>query len=124
MIVGIGVDLVDVERIEDIIYRWLDRFLKRVFTLNEIRYCNNKKDPAQRFATRFAAKQAFIKALLPKGVVGIDYRDVEIDQRDARPAVNMSGPVKNYAEELDVKNVHLMVSHDGSYAVANVVIEA
>lgn len=124
MILGIGVDLVDVRRMEAIIFRWQERFLRRVFTEKEIRYCNNKKNPAQRFATRYAAKEAFIKALFPKGAEGISLMDVEIDQKESRPSVNLFGKVEKYAREAGVKKIHLMVSHDGNYGVANVVLEA
>ncbi len=123
MILGIGVDLVDVQRIEGVIFRWEEKILKRLFTDDEIKYCNNKKNPAQRFASRFAAKQAFIKALYPKSADGINYQDIEIDQHSERPGVNMHGAVKKRADSLGVENVHLMVSHDGNYAVANVILE-
>lgn len=123
MIIGIGVDLVDVTRFESIIFRWQHRFLKRVFTDNEIKYCNTKKHPAQRFATRFAAKEAFIKALFPRGQKGVSLKDIEIDQRENRPVVNLSGSVKDEAEKRNIKDVHLMVSHDGDYGIANVVLE-
>jgi len=123
MIIGIGVDLVDVRRFETMIFRWQQRFLRRVFTDNEIRYCNTKKHPAQRFATRYAAKEAFIKALFPRGQKGIRLRDIEIDQHENRPVVNLSGAVKKLAREQKIKDVHLMVSHDGDYGIANVVLE-
>lgn len=123
MIIGIGVDLVDVKRFESIIFRWQHRFLKRIYTDKEIRYCNTKKHPAQRFATRFAAKEAFIKALFPKGIAGIRWRDIEIDQQGDRPMVNLSGEVKRLADQQQIQKIHLMVSHDGDYGVANVVIE-
>jgi len=124
MIVGIGVDLVDVSRVEAIIFRWQDRFLRRIFTEKEIRYCNNKKNPAQRFATRYAAKESVIKALFPKGQHGINMLDVEIDQKESRPFVNLYGQVKKFAKEAGVKKIHLMVSHDGNYGIANVVLES
>jgi holo-[acyl-carrier protein] synthase len=124
MILGLGVDLVDVRRVEAIIFRWQQRFLKRIFTDIEIRYCNNKKNPAQRFATRFAAKEAFIKALFPKGQEGISYRDIEIDQKNSRPIVNLYGMVKKSAEDMGVKKIHVMLSHDGNYGIANVILEA
>lgn len=123
MIIGIGVDLVDVRRFETVIYRWQQRFLRRVFTDKEIKYCNTRKHPAQRFATRFAAKEAFIKALFPRGQRGIRLKDIEIDQRESRPVVNLNGTVKELAREHDIKDVHLMVSHDGDYGIANVVLE-
>lgn len=124
MILGIGVDLVDVRRMEAVIFRWQEKFLRRVFTEKEIHYCNNKKNPAQRFATRFAAKEAFIKALFPKGAEGIALTNVEIDQKESRPVVNMYGKVQKYATEVGVKKIHLMVSHDGNYGIANVVLES
>ncbi len=124
MILGIGVDLVDVNRIEAIIYRWQERFLKRVFTDVEIRYCNNKKNPAQRFATRFAAKEAFIKALFPKNQEGIRYRDIEIGQRNNRPVINLYGTVKDAATRMGVTRTHVMLSHDGNYSIANVILES
>ena len=123
MIIGIGVDLVDVQRFESIIYRWKDKFLKRVFTDKEIKYCNNKKNPAQRFATRFAAKEAFIKALFSKTHKGVRFTEIEIDQEEDRPIVNLYGYAKDYADKKNIKNTHLMVSHDGEYGIANVVLE-
>ena len=123
MILGIGVDIVDVRRIERIVVRWQDRFLRRVFTDNEIRYCNNKKNPAQRFATRFAAKEAFIKALFPKGAERIDYREIEVGEKDRRPVINLFGAVKQQADKMAIQNVHIMLSHDGNYGIANVVLE-
>lgn len=124
MILGIGVDLIDVRRMEAVIFRWQERFLKRIFTKREIHYCNNKKNPAQRFATRYAAKEALIKALFPKGVEGISMRDVEIDQKEGRPFVNLYGKINQFAEEQGMKKIHLMVSHDGDYGVANVILES
>lgn len=123
MIIGIGVDLVDVRRFESIIFRWQHRFLKRVFTDNEIRYCNTKKHPAQRFATRFAAKQAFIKALFPKYQGGISFADIEVSEKDSRPVVILSGCVKELADQNNISRIHLMLSHDGDYGIANVVLE-
>jgi holo-[acyl-carrier protein] synthase len=107
MIIGIGVDLIDVRRFESIIFRWQHKFLKRIFTDKEIKYCNTKKHPAQRFATRYAAKEAFVKALFPRGQKGVSLKDIE----------------KELAKERDIKDVHLMVSHDGDYGIANVVLE-
>lgn len=123
MIIGIGVDLVDVRRIENMIYRWQHRFLRRIFTDSEIKYCNTRKNPAQRFATRFAAKQAFVKALLPKGEEGINFREIEIDQHEDRPVVNLKGKMNSSADAAKISSCHLMVSHDGNYAIANVVLE-
>jgi holo-[acyl-carrier protein] synthase len=124
MIIGIGIDLVDVARFESIIFRWRDRFLRRVFTDCEIKYCNNKKNPAQRFATRYAAKEAFIKALFPRGQKGVRLTDVEIDQKDSRPVINLYGRLPEFAKNAGVKNTHLMLSHDGNYGIANVILES
>jgi len=123
MIIGMGIDLVDVSRIESIIFRWHERFLKRVFTDTEIKYCNNKKNPAQRFATRFAAKEAFIKALYPKQQEGVRFQDIEIDQEAGRPIINLYGKVKDAAKQSGVNKIHVMLSHDGDYGIANVILE-
>lgn len=122
MIIGIGVDIVDVARMERVIFRWQEKFLTRVFTGEEIRYCNNRKDPAQRFATRFAAKAALIKALFEKSDLP-DYSEIEVGQEANRPAVRLSGRAEQVAKQLGVQKIHLMVSHDGNYGVANVVLE-
>lgn len=125
MILGIGIDIVDVRRMEGIIFRWQEKFLRRIFTDLEIRYCNNKKNPAQRFATRYAAKEAYIKALYPKGTEGISFLDIEIsDEKGKRPAINLYGRVKLDADAIKAKNTFLMISHDGNYGIANVVLEA
>ncbi len=123
MIIGIGVDLVDVRRLENMIFRWKERFLKRVFTDREIKYCNTKKHPAQRFATRFAAKQAYIKALFSRDQKGIRFSDIEIDQKDDRPVINTYGKVAELVAQRKIDNVHLMISHDGNYGIANIVLE-
>lgn len=123
MIIGMGIDLVDVRRMEGVIFRWQERFLKRIFTDKEIRYCNNKKNPAQRFATRYAAKEAFIKAMYPKGEEGINYHDIEIDEKDRRPVINFYHKVKEHVDKRNIKNILVMLSHDGNYGIANVILE-
>lgn len=123
MIAGIGIDLVDVRRFEGIIFRWQERFLRRLFTDKEIRYCNNKKHPAQRFATRYAAKEAVIKALYPKGQQGVSFQDIEIDQIERRPVVHLYNESKHHAEAMGVKKIFVMLSHDGNYGIAQVILE-
>lgn len=123
MILGIGIDLVDVRRMEGIIFRWQERFLRRVFTNKEISYCNNKKNPAQRFATRYAAKEAVAKALYPKGAEGFSLQEIEIDEKEHRPIVNLYDRTKARAEQLGVKKIFVMISHDGNYGVAQVILE-
>jgi len=123
MIMGMGVDIIDVRRFESIIFRWRERFLRRVFTEKEIHYCNTKKHPAQRFATRYAAKQAFMKALVPRGEKSITLKEIEIDQKDGRPSVNLYGNAKSIADKKNIGALHIMLSHDGDYGVANVIIE-
>lgn len=124
MILAIGVDIVDARRIEQAIVRWQESFIRRLFTDNEIRYCNNKKDPAHRFATRFAAKEALIKSLFPKSEHGTSHKEIEISEKDGRPFVNLTGDAKKQADKMGVKKIHLMLSHDGNYGVANVVLES
>ncbi len=123
MIIGIGIDLVEVRRVERIIFRWQDRFLRRIFTDQEIRKCNNKKNPAQRFATRYAAKEAVVKALYPKDTAGIRLIDIEIGEKDNRPIVKLYNDIEKHAQEIGVGKIFVMLSHDGNYGIAQVVVE-
>jgi len=112
---GIGVDIVKKDRISFLIERYGDRFLKKVFSRDEIAYCMNKKERAECFAGRFAAKEAFIKA--KGGVEGLILRKVEIlnDVR-GRPYFRV------YGKEYPPNKIALSISHEKDYAIAVCVI--
>jgi holo-[acyl-carrier protein] synthase len=124
MIYGIGIDIVDVKRIEGAIGKWGQKFIERVYTVREAEYCLSKAYPFQSFAVRFAAKEAFIKAFKTDRPVA--FRDIEtvIEGNTGRPTIRLSGKVKDVFDEL-LKDgaVHLSLSHDNSMGAAFVVIE-
>src|SRR2546427_795619 len=83
---GIGVDLVNIPRMRDVIDRWRDRFLQRVFTEAEIAYCRARRDPVPHFAARFAAKEAGLKALGTGVRLGVSWRELEVRRERGQAA--------------------------------------
>ena len=125
MIVGIGVDIISVERIRGIVQRQGDRFLQRVYTDEEVAYCRRSAHPEQRFASRFAAKEAVLKALGVGWRRGTTFRDVRVSNNDlGAPSVQLSGRTLEISRELGVRKVLISLSHDEKYAVAQAVAEA
>ena len=91
-VVGIGVDLVRISRMREVLDRWQERFLARVFTEQEIAYCRRRRDPVPHFAARFAAKEAGLKALGTGLRLGISWRELEVQrERGAAPRLVLSG---------------------------------
>ena len=117
--VSVGVDIVEVGRVKAAIDRWGARFLDRVFTRAEIAYCRSKVREAESFAVRFAAKEAFAKAL-KIGKVAI-WREVEVVRSEGpRPTVLLHGGAKSM---LGSRQVDLSLSHAATHAIAVVLIE-
>ena len=124
MIYGVGIDMVEVSRIENALERWGDRFLRRVFTQSEIEYCYNKARPAARFALRFAAKEAFSKALGLGFRKGLSLQQIEVVRGpDGRPDLSLHSRAKELCEQCGIKKSFLSLSDDGLYAVSVVVLE-
>ncbi len=125
MIYGIGVDLVKVARIEGVLERYGDRFLDRVFTEREIAYCRGKAWAASALAMRFAAKEAFSKALgvgLRKG--GIRWREVEVIPNPlGKPEIFVSGRAAQLCDTVGIANMHLSLTDEDSRALAVVILE-
>ena len=126
MIYGIGVDLVKVDRLARVMDRYGERFLKRVFTDREIAYCLTRpRQGVYQFAQRFAAKEAFSKALgvgLRQG--GIRWREVEVlpDPR-GKPEIQVTGRAAELCREMGVRGLHLSLTDEDNLAVAMVVLE-
>jgi holo-[acyl-carrier protein] synthase len=117
--VSVGVDIVEVGRIADAIERWGSRFLERIFTPTEIAYCSPKARAAESFAVRFAAKEAFAKAL-KVGRVSI-WREVEVVRGEGpRPGVLLHGTARKLVGS---RRVDLSLSHAPTHAVAVVLVE-
>lgn len=124
MIVSIGVDIIEVYRIRETLER-TPRFTERVFTEKEREYCQAKgAAAAQSFAARFAAKEAFLKALRTGWRGKISWQDIEIQNDEfGAPYFEISGEAKEILEKLGANKVHLSMSHTTEHAVANVILE-
>jgi len=123
MIVGIGVDIVDVERVKDLLVRYRDRFVQRVFTDAEAEYAGKSLREAERLAGRFAVKEAVFKAFGTGKSQGILWRDVEtVRGAMGKPEVKLYGNAKKYLKYLKGENILVSITHDGGKAVAFVVI--
>lgn len=121
MIHGVGVDIVRVERMREAVGRWGDRFLRRVFTGNEIAYCYEKKDPFPSLAVRFAAKEALIKAI---GSRMSAFTDIEIlNDPHGKPFVKPSGKLAGFFKENSLRPPHVSLSHEREYGIAFVALE-
>ena len=119
LIVGTGIDLIQVARIKKAVERWDVRFLSRIYTPLEVRYCQGKKQGCIHFAARFAAKEAVRKALEER----MDWREVEIiNSRLGKPEVNLRGQAREIGRRRGAKKIFLSLSHDHDYALAQVVI--
>jgi holo-[acyl-carrier protein] synthase len=125
MIVGVGIDVVEIERIRDLRQRRGDRFCERVFTAGEVSACLQREDPAPSLAARFAAKEAGMKALGTGWGEGVGWRDLEVvSLAGKQPRLELHGRAASRAAELGAYCSHLSLSHDGGVAAAVVVLEA
>jgi holo-[acyl-carrier protein] synthase len=124
MIVGIGLDLVEVGRIAAFRERWGDRGLERLFTRGELRDCMDRAAPDPSLAARFAAKEAFFKALGTGYGRGGDWTDVEVRRdRYGAPSLHLSGRAEAMARDLEVARVKVSLSHTAGMAAAQVLLE-
>jgi len=124
MIVGTGIDIAEVPRLEQTIQRFGQRFLHRVFTESEIRYCESKANRIERYAARFAAKEAAMKALGTGWNHGVAWRDVEVcRQPGGRPTITFHGKAAEFAAKLGAVHVALSLSHTAQHAIAQVILE-
>ena len=116
----IGVDIIEIARIEKAITRWKERFLKRVYTEKEIELCRNR---ITAFAARFAAKEATMKAL-GTGTMMVEWQEVEtLASPSGQPIVYLHGKAQSRAEQIGLKELSVSLSHSHDYAVASVVGE-
>jgi holo-[acyl-carrier protein] synthase len=124
--VGVGVDLVEVERVRQMIAEKGDYVFDRLLTAPEAAYCRSRPDPAEHVAVRLAAKEAVYKALQGSDVArGIGWREIEVVRApDGRPEVVLTGLAARQAKEMGVRRVLLSLSHTHQAAVAVVVLES
>jgi holo-[acyl-carrier protein] synthase len=124
MLIGTGVDLIEVERIAHSIERFGERFLRRVYTDQEIAYCSRKRISAESYAARFAAKEAGAKALGTGISRGVTWGEFQVARNPGeRPVLELRGRAALLAKELGVRAISLSLTHTGSLAMATVVME-
>jgi holo-[acyl-carrier protein] synthase len=125
MIVGMGIDVAEVGRIREVIESQKERFLRRVYTLNEVAYCEQFRNKYERYAGRFAAKEAAMKALGTGWSRGVRWIDVEVVRKPGgRPTISLQGEAAKIAERLGVKNIVLSITHSAEQAIAQVIFES
>ncbi|HZD49346.1 MAG TPA: holo-ACP synthase, partial [Silvibacterium sp.] len=124
MLVGTGIDMVEIHRIAQSIERFGERFLSRVFTPGEIAYCLRKKNSAESFAARFAAKEAAAKALGTGIQYGVTWKELEVRREPGhRPNMHFSGRAREIADRLGVRHISLSLTHNNTTAMAAVHLE-
>lgn len=125
MIVGTGIDIAETQRIEQALARHGERFARRVFTAAEIAYCERFKNKAERYAARFAAKEAAFKALGTGWAKGIHWLEVEIvHQPTGKPELALTGRAHELAHQLGVTHAFVSISHASRYVIAQVIFES
>jgi holo-[acyl-carrier protein] synthase len=124
MIVGMGIDVAEVPRIRAVIEGQRERFLRRVYTAEEAGYCEQFKNKYERYAGRFAVKEAAMKALGTGWSRGVRWVDVEVvRERGGRPTLVLKGEAKKIAERMGVRNIAVSITHTAEQAVAQVIFE-
>lgn len=122
-IVGIGLDLVKIERIRTLAERWRERFLERLYTEAERRYCFERASPYASLAGRFAAKEAVLKAIGTGWSAGVSWQDIQVlNDGSGKPVAQVQGRAGALLQEAGVTDIHISLSHDADYAIAQVVL--
>ena len=120
---GIGVDFVRIPRMREVIARWDERFLRRVFTEEEIAYCRARRDPVPHFAARFAAKEAGMKALGTGLRLGVKWRELEVRrERGSAPTLILHGRSREIGVSRGGRRMLLALTHEGDYALAQALL--
>lgn len=123
-ILGTGIDIVEVGRLEEALARRGARLLDRVFTTAEREYCSKRPRPAIHYAGRFAVKEAVLKAIRTGWVQGIGWTDIEVELGPGgEPSVRLSGGALKRAKEMGIETIHISISHTDHHAVASAVAE-
>ncbi len=124
MITGVGIDVVQNERIRDSIERFGDRFINRIYTEGEKEYCKNSANPAIHFAARWAAKEAAFKALGTGWAEGVKWLDVEVERlASGKPELHLHGQALSRATSMGAMRFHVSLTHDRLISCAVVVFE-
>ena len=122
MIVGLGTDIVEVERIGRMVEQHGDSFVQRIFTPGEVEYCRQRKHSAEPFAGRWAAKEAVMKVLGTGFIQGTHFQEIEvIPEESGRPRIVLHGSTAEFAKQLGIGEVLITISHCREYATATAI---
>jgi holo-[acyl-carrier protein] synthase len=125
MITGIGIDVIQNERIHASIERFGDRFLNRIYTEGEIAYCKKCANPEIHYAARFAAKEATFKALGTGWAAGVKWKDIEVERLPSgKPELHLHGEALNRATMMGSERFYVSLTHDTLVSCAVVILEA
>ena len=123
MIIGTGIDIVEISRIKNAAKKWQKNFLLKIFTDKELEYSNEKTSSYQHLAARFAAKEAVLKALGSGLTSRMEWRDIEVwNEESGKPNVRLTGEVERVSQNRGVKDIIISMSHTRTYAVASVIL--
>jgi holo-[acyl-carrier protein] synthase len=124
VIVGLGLDVAEIDRIEAAITRHGTPFIERLFTPAEVAYCESHKNRYERYAARFAVKEAAMKALGTGWRHGVRWQDIEvIRELSGKPGLRLEGVARAFADRLGVKHITVSITHSGNLALAQVIFE-
>jgi holo-[acyl-carrier protein] synthase len=125
LIVGLGLDISEIDRIEAALRRHGAAILQRLYTPEEVAYCESHRNKFERYAGRFAAKEAGMKALGTGWRRGVRWRDFEVvRQASGKPTLRLAGVALQIAQGMGVKNIALSITHSGNLALAEVIFES
>jgi len=121
MVLGVGIDIIEIERIKDSVEKYGDRFLNKIYTANEIKYCSEKNNKYQHLAARFAAKEAVYKAVASGWEEGISWQDIEVyNDPYGKPEIKPSGKLKTFLST--DKQLKISMSHSDNYVTCVAII--
>jgi holo-[acyl-carrier protein] synthase len=124
VIVGLGLDIAEIDRIEAAITRHGAPLIERLFTPGEVSYCESHKNRYERYAARFAVKEAAMKALGTGWRHGVRWRDIEVTrERGGKPGLRLEGVARTFADRLGVRQISVSITHSGNLALAQVIFE-
>jgi len=124
MVKGIGIDVIEVNRIKRAADKLNERFLKRIYTENEIEYCSNMANKFQHFAGRFASKEAFLKAIGVGLFRGYQLKDIEIrNEKSGKPYIVLNDKIKKVLKKLNATNIYVSISHIKELSISVVIID-
>ncbi|MBW3539092.1 MAG: holo-ACP synthase [Planctomycetes bacterium] len=122
MIVGLGTDIVEIVRIGRMVERHGEIFLQRVYTPDEVRYCQRRRECYQHFAGRWAAKEAVMKTLGTGWTRGVSWQDIEVaTTRSGQPTIHLHGGARDIADRLEIDEILITISHCREYATATAI---